>query len=99
MTEKTKACEKFWKEDGYGGKVWTEDPSKCHWLEEDSCHDEPVPKKVRGEKDTPRIIYSKTHLNAKICKCQCLTQCKTTTENILIGSVCTWTRGHDKWTG
>ena len=46
VTEKTKACEKFWKEDGYGGKVWTEDPSKCHWLESDSCHDEPRPKKV-----------------------------------------------------
>ena len=47
MTQKEKACEKFWKEDGYGGKVWTEDPSKCHWLEKDACHKEPVPKKVK----------------------------------------------------
>merc|ERR1712184_19651 len=46
VTKREKACEKFWKEDGKGGKVWTEDPSKCYWLEADECHDEPVPIKV-----------------------------------------------------
>ena len=46
VTEKTKACEKFWKEDGYGGKVWTEDPSRCHWLQESECTQVPHPVKV-----------------------------------------------------
>merc|ERR1712021_227658 len=32
---KEEACEKFWKEDGYGGKIWMESPSSCHWLQED----------------------------------------------------------------
>ena len=44
--EKRKVCEKFWKEDGYGGKIWTEDPSRCHWLQESECTKEPRPVKV-----------------------------------------------------
>ena len=44
--EKKKVCEKFWKEDGYGGKIWTEDPSRCHWLQESECTKEPRPVKV-----------------------------------------------------
>ena len=48
--EKRKVCEKFWKEDGYGGKVWTEDPSKCHWLQESECTQYPEPVKVRRRK-------------------------------------------------
>ena len=44
--KKEKVCEKFWKEDGYGGKVWTEDPSKCQYLEADECMDVPKPVKV-----------------------------------------------------
>merc|ERR1712018_127039 len=45
--KKQKVCEKFWKEDGYGGKVWTEDPSKCHWLKESECSRVPHPVKVQ----------------------------------------------------
>ena len=44
--KKQKVCEKFWKEDGYGGKVWTEDPSRCHWLQESECTQVPHPVKV-----------------------------------------------------
>ena len=44
--QKQKVCEKYWKQDGYGGKVWTEDPSRCHWLQESECVKEPHPKKV-----------------------------------------------------
>merc|ERR1711974_404491 len=43
--KKQRVCEKFWKEDGYGGKVWTEDPSKCHWLQESECMQVPHPVK------------------------------------------------------
>ena len=46
-TEKQRVCEKFWKDDGYGGKVWTEDVRKCHYLEADECMNEPQPVKVR----------------------------------------------------
>ena len=45
--EKKKVCEGYWKEDGYGGKVWNEDPEKCHWLEESECMTVPYPELVR----------------------------------------------------
>ena len=41
-----RVCEKFWKNDGYGGKVWTEDLRKCHNLETNECMDEAQPIKV-----------------------------------------------------
>merc|ERR1711934_587358 len=59
--EKKKVCEKFWKEDGYGGKIWTEDPSSCHWLEADECHDEPKPKKVC--EPVTKDVCEKVHKN------------------------------------
>merc|ERR1712117_366030 len=43
--KKQKVCQKFWEEDGYGGKVWTEDPTKCHWLKESECSRVPHPVK------------------------------------------------------
>ena len=45
--ERVKVCENFWKEDGYGGKIWSEDPSKCHWLDHSQCVKTPKPKKVK----------------------------------------------------
>ena len=42
-------CEKVWKEDGYGGKVWEEDPHSCKDVKRTACKD--VEKKVpRQEK-------------------------------------------------
>jgi len=41
-----KICQSLWKDDGYGGKVWTEDPSTCRWLEESECKRVPHPKEV-----------------------------------------------------
>ena len=41
-----RVCEKFWKNDGYGGKVWTEDLKRCHNLETNECMDEAQPIKV-----------------------------------------------------
>ena len=32
-------CEKIWVEDGYGGKVWTEDPSTCRDVTKTECGD------------------------------------------------------------
>ena len=61
VTEKTKACEKFWKEDGYGGKVWTEDPSKCHWLKESECSRVPHP--VKKCNDVVEKVCEKIHKN------------------------------------
>merc|ERR1712027_150981 len=61
VAEKTKACEKFWKEDGYGGKVWTEDPSKCHWLEESECSRVPHP--VKKCNDVVEKVCEKIHKN------------------------------------
>merc|ERR1712039_1163167 len=63
-TEKTKACEKFWKEDGYGGKVWTEDPSKCHWLQESDCTQVPHP--VKDCKDVWEEVCKPVHKNVPV---------------------------------
>merc|ERR1712117_693839 len=56
-----KVCEKFWKEDGYGGKVWTEDPSKCHWLKESECSRVPHP--VKKCNDVVEKVCEKIHKN------------------------------------
>ena len=44
--ERKRVCEGFWQDDGYGGKVWTENPDKCHWLEESECKKVPHKEKV-----------------------------------------------------
>ena len=59
--KKQKVCEKFWKEDGYGGKVWTEDPSKCHWLKESECSRVPHP--VKKCNDVEENVCKKIHKN------------------------------------
>ena len=59
--KKEKVCEKFWKEDGYGGKVWTEDPSKCHWLKESECSRVPHP--VKKCNDVVEKVCEKIHKN------------------------------------
>merc|ERR1712224_286323 len=59
--KKQKVCEKFWKEDGYGGKVWTEDPSRCHWLKESECSRVPHP--VKKCNDVEENVCKKIHKN------------------------------------
>ena len=59
--KKEKVCEKFWKEDGYGGKVWTEDPTKCHWLEESECMKVPVP--IKDCKQVIKPVCTQVHKN------------------------------------
>ena len=44
--ERKRVCEGFWQDDGYGGKFWSENPDKCHWLEESECMTETRPKLV-----------------------------------------------------
>merc|ERR1711935_276446 len=59
--DRKKVCEKFWQEDGYGGKIWTEDPSKCHWLQESECTQEPRP--VKDCKDYIDEVCEPIHKN------------------------------------
>merc|ERR1712117_96121 len=62
--KKQKVCEKFWKEDGYGGKVWTEDPSRCHWLQESECTQVPHP--VKDCKDVWEEVCKPVHKNVPV---------------------------------
>merc|ERR1711934_531640 len=61
VTEPIRVCEKFWKNDGYGGKVWTEDLKKCHNLETDECMDEPEP--IKECKPISENICEQVHKN------------------------------------
>ena len=51
-----KICQSLWKDDGYGGKVWTEDPSTCRWLEESECKRVPHPKEVNLKQVSPSNV-------------------------------------------
>merc|ERR1712010_346939 len=59
--KRMKVCEKFWKEDGYGGKTWTEDPAKCHYLEESECTQVPHP--VKKCNDVWEPVCQEVHKN------------------------------------
>ena len=41
-----RVCMESWKDDGYGGRVWAEDPSTCKWLQKSECMSIPHPEKV-----------------------------------------------------
>merc|ERR1712010_285094 len=49
--EKRKVCE----------KVWTEDPSKCHWLQESECTQYPEP--VKECHNVPEEVCTQIHKN------------------------------------
>merc|ERR1712027_137578 len=60
-TWSTKLGEKCWKNDGYGGKVWTEDLKRCHNLETNECMDEAQP--IKKCDDVKENICEKVHKN------------------------------------